>query len=169
MKKIIVIGCPGSGKSTLSKALHQITGIPLYHLDQMYWNEDRTTVEQSIFRERLAEVMGQDTWILDGNYGATMELRMASCDTVIFLDYAQEVCFAGVRERKGKMRSDMPWVETEEDPSFIEFIHNYPLSGRPQVMALLDKYNYKDIYTFANRNEGELFLFQLQHGIITLD
>ena len=44
MKKVIVIGCPGSGKSTVSRALHNKTGIPLYHLDMMYWNADKTTV-----------------------------------------------------------------------------------------------------------------------------
>ena len=53
MKKVIVIGCPGSGKSTFSRALHEIVGIPLYHLDMMYWNADRTTVEKSVFLERL--------------------------------------------------------------------------------------------------------------------
>ena len=86
MQKIIIIGCPGSGKSTLSRALHEKTKLPLYHLDMMYWNADKTTVEKQVFRERLAEVLKQDKWIIDGNYGATMEMRIQQCDTVIFLD-----------------------------------------------------------------------------------
>ena len=49
MKKIIVIGCPGSGKSTFSKSLHKATNIPLYHLDRLFWNEDKTTVPKSVF------------------------------------------------------------------------------------------------------------------------
>ena len=57
MKKIIVIGCPGSGKSTFARALHDKTGIPLYHLDMMYWNADKTTVEKSVFLERLSAVL----------------------------------------------------------------------------------------------------------------
>ena len=65
MKRIIVIGCPGSGKSTFSRELHRITGIPLYPLDLMYWNADRTTVEKSLFLERLAEAMTQEEWIID--------------------------------------------------------------------------------------------------------
>ena len=113
MKKVIVIGCPGSGKSTVSKALHNKTGIPLYHLDMMYWNADKTTVEKSVFLERLSAVLEKDAWIIDGNYGSTMELRMAACDTVIFLDYPLDVCLNGIKERFGKPRSDMPWIETE--------------------------------------------------------
>ena len=54
MNRIMVIGCPGSGKSTFSKALHEITDIPLYHLDMMYWNADRTTVDKAVFREKLS-------------------------------------------------------------------------------------------------------------------
>ena len=125
MKKVIVIGCPGSGKSTVSRTLHNKTGIPLYHLDMMYWNADKTTVEKSVFLERLSDVLEKDEWIIDGNYGSTMELRMAACDTVIFLDYPLAVCLDGIRERRGKPRSDMSWIETEEDSEFIEFIKSY--------------------------------------------
>ena len=64
MKKIIVIGCPGSGKSTVSRALHNKTGIPLYHLDMMYWNADKTTVEKSVFLERLSAVLKKDELII---------------------------------------------------------------------------------------------------------
>ncbi len=91
MKKIIVIGCPGSGKSTFARELHIKTGVPLYHLDMMYWNADKTIVEKSLFLERLSAVIEKHEWIIDGNYGTTMELRMAACDTVIFLDYPLDV------------------------------------------------------------------------------
>lgn len=83
-----MIGCPGSGKSMLSKELHVKTGIPLYHLDMLNWNADRTTVEKSVFLERLSNVLEKDAWIIDGNYGATMELRIQKCDTILFLDYS---------------------------------------------------------------------------------
>ena len=77
MKKIIVIGCPGSGKSTFSRELHDRTKIPLYHLDMLFWNADKTTVENSVFLERLNELLDKDEWILDGNFNSTMELRMS--------------------------------------------------------------------------------------------
>ena len=158
MKKIIVIGSPGSGKSTVSRALHNKTGIPLYHLDMMYWNADKTTVEKSVFLERLSTVLEKDEWIIDGNYGSTMELRMAACDTVIFLDYPLEVCLDGIKERRGKSCSDMPWIETEEDAEFIEFIKNYNEQQKPKVMKLLEKYSNKNIIVFKSREEADAFL-----------
>ena len=158
MKKIIVIGCPGSGKSTVSRALHNKTGIPLYHLDMMYWNADKTTVEKSIFLERLSVVLEKNEWIIDGNYGSTMELRMAACDTVIFLDYPLDVCLDGIRERRGKPRSDMPWIETEEDAEFIEFIKNYNEQQKPKVLELLEKCSDKNIVILRSREQADVLL-----------
>ena len=148
MEKIIIIGCPGSGKSTFSRELHNKTDIPLYHLDMMYWNTDKTTVDKSAFLERLTEVLEKDEWIIDGNYASTMELRFSSCDTVVFLDYPTDVCLDGVRERRGKPRSDMPWIESEEDAGFMEFIKRFNEDQRPQIIELIDKYNYKNIYVY---------------------
>ena len=158
-----MIGCPGSGKSTFSKSLHNVTGIPLFHLDMMFWNGDKTTVEKSVFLERLLKVIQNSEWIIDGNYGATMDLRMQACDTIVFLDYPLEVCLNGIKERRGKPRTDMPWIENEgeEDAEFIEFIKNYNEESRPKVMKLLDKYSDKDIFIFNNRDEAEEFLNQM--------
>ena len=158
MKKIIVIGCPGSGKSTVSRALHSKTGIPLYHLDMMYWNADKTTVEKSVFLERLSVVLEKDEWIIDGNYGSTMELRIAACDTVIFLDYPLDVCLDGIKERRGKPRSDMPWIEIEEDSEFIEFIKNYNEQQKPKVIELIKKYSDKNIIILESREQADAFL-----------
>ena len=158
MQRVIVIGCPGSGKSTVSRALHSKTGVPLYHLDMMYWNADKTTVEKSVFLERLCAVLKKDAWIIDGNYGSTMELRMAACDTVIFLDYPLDVCLDGIIERRGKPRSDMPWIETEEDEEFIEFIKNYNEQQKPKVLELLEKYSDKNIVILESREQADVFL-----------
>lgn len=158
MQRIIVIGCPGSGKSTVSRALHNKTGIPLYHLDMMHWNADKTTIEKSVFLERLSTVLEKDEWIIDGNYGSTMEVRMAECDTVIFLDYPLEVCLDGIRERRGKPRSDMPWIEIQEDEEFIEFIKNYNEQQKPKVLELLQKYSDKNVIVFESREQADAFL-----------
>ena len=159
MKKIIVIGCPGSGKSTFSKSLHKITNIPLYHLDMLFWNADKTTVGKSVFLDRLLKIIENSEWIIDGNYGSTMELRMQKCDTVIFLDYPLDVCLNGIKERKGKPRSDMPWIESDEDDAeFVEFIKNYNSQSRPKVTELLKRYSHKNIYIFSNRIQAEEFL-----------
>ena len=161
MNKIIVIGCPGSGKSTFSKSLHNVTGIPLFHLDMMFWNGDKTTVEKSVFLERLISIMDQNEWIIDGNYGGTMELRMMACDTIIFLDYPSSVCLEGIYQRRGKMRSDMPWIDSGEDTEFIEFVKNYNAQQRPKVLSLLEKYKEKDVFVLHSREEAGKFILSL--------
>ena len=158
MKKVIVIGCPGSGKSTFARTLHQKTGIPVYHLDMMYWNADKTAVEKSVFLERLSAVLQKERWIVDGNYSSTMELRLSACDTVIFLDYPLDTCLEGIRARRGKPRADMPWIEEAEDAEFIEFVKRFGEKQRPQVLALLEKYSNKSIFVFTKREEAEAFL-----------
>ena len=163
MKRVIVIGCPGSGKSTFSKALHKATGIPLFHLDMIFWNADKTTVEKTVFLDRLLKIVQKDEWIIDGNYASTMELRMQACDTIVFLDYPLDVCLNGIKERKGKPRSDLPWIELDEDDvEFIEFIKNYNSQSRPKVMELLDRYSHKDIIIFSTRTQAEEFLIKIQ-------
>ena len=164
MQKVMVIGCPGSGKSTFSRALSQITGLPLTHLDMLYWNADKTTVERSVFIERLSEVLQKDAWLIDGNYSSTMELRMQECDTVFFLDYPADICLQGVKDRQGKPRPDMPWVETEEDTEFLEYIQNFYKENRPQVLELLQKYSHKTIHVFQNRTEADVFLSKAKNN-----
>ena len=158
MQKVIIIGCPGSGKSTFSKSLESIINIPLYHLDMMFWNEDKTTVEKSVFLKRLSEVLTKDSWIIDGNFSSTMEQRMNECDTVIFLDYPPDICLEGVRARRGKVRFDMPWIETEEDAEFMDYIRNFNEQRRPQIIALLEKFKDKNIVIFTSRAEADEFL-----------
>ncbi|MBE6692665.1 MAG: adenylate kinase [Ruminococcaceae bacterium] len=162
MQKIIVIGCPGSGKSYFSKELHKITSLPLFHLDMMFWNPDKTTVGKAVFLNRLCEVLQQPEWIIDGNYESSMEARLKACDTVFFLDYPLEVCLNGIRERKGKPRTDIPWVETETDEEFLEFIRNYNAENRPKVISRLEKCSDKEVYIFKSREESKGFLESLK-------
>ena len=158
MNKAIIIGCPGSGKSTFSRALHKLTDLPLYHLDLLNWNSDKTTVSKEVFLERLQNVLVLDKWIIDGNYGSTIELRLKECDTVFFLDYPVEICIDGIKQRKGKERSDIPWIETENDEEFMEFIRNYNIQSRPKVLSLLEKYSEKDIVIFKSREEADNYI-----------
>ena len=161
MKKIIVVGCPGSGKSVFSVSLHNKTKIPLYHLDMLFWNSDKTTVEKTVFLERLSSALQGESWIIDGNYASTMEMRLSMCDTVFFLDYPLDVCLAGISERRGKKRCDMPWIETEEDADFVNFVKSFREKMRPVITELLEKYSDKSIFIFKCREEADEFFRRL--------
>ena len=134
-QRILVIGCPGSGKTTFALRLAEQTGLPLVHLDSIYWRADRTHLTREELVAVLRPILAGPRWIIDGNYNGTMALRVEACEEVIFLDYPAEVCLAGVRARMGKPRADMPWVETEEDPAFMDFIRRYAAESRPKVLA----------------------------------
>ena len=163
MEKVIIIGCPGSGKSTFGRKLRDTTKLPLYHLDMMYWNEDRTTVSKEVFLKRLQDAMSNNKWIIDGNYGSTMEFRLKSCDTVFFLDYERDVCLEGIEKRKGQPRSDMPWIEkAATDKEFVDFVKNYNSDCRPEVMSLLKKYSSKNIIVFGSREEADEYLRKIK-------
>ena len=162
MKKAIVIGCPGSGKTTFAEKLHTVTGLPLFYLDAIWHKSDKTHISREEYDERLAEILGMDKWIIDGNYSRTLEVRMQACDTIFFLDYPLDVCLKGIEERRGTVRTDMPWVELEEDLEFVQFIKNYNVHNRPKVMALLEKYHHKDIFIFKSRGEAGEFLKHIQ-------
>ena len=131
--KIMVIGCPGGGKSTFARALGEVAKLPVYHLDMLFWNADKTTVDRETFLSRLGNVLEKDQWIIDGNYSFSMEMRLRECDAVFFLDYPAEVCLDGVRTRMGKPRPDMPWIEQEYDEEFIQFIKNFKTERCPQI------------------------------------
>lgn len=160
MKKIVVIGCPGAGKSTFARKLKEMTGLPLYYLDQIWHKADRTTVSKEEFDAKLREIIQQDSWIIDGNYLRTMECRLDACDTVFFLDYPLEICLEGAKARIGTVREDMPWVETEFDEEFRQWILDFPKDQIPVIYELLKKYETeKEIIIFKSRDEAEKFSY----------
>ena len=164
MKKIIVIGCPGSGKSVFSRELSIRTGLPVTHLDNLYWNADRSIVPKEEFVSRLNDVMSKDRWIIDGNYASTMEMRMDACDTVFFFDLPTEVCLEGIIQRLGRPRPDIPWIEDEGeiDAEFLSFVERYNIDTRPGVLKLLSNHRDKNVIIFTSRADCENYLDKIK-------
>ena len=164
MNKIIVIGCPGSGKTTFSEKLRDVTKLPLFYLDAIWHKADRTHISRDEFDARLSEILSLDSWIIDGNYSRTLERRISACDTVFLFDLPTEVCIAGATERLGKGRYDIPWIDTELDPDFKREIEQFKEKNLPTVYELLEKY--KDgrmVLVFKSRAEADEFILT-QHG-----
>lgn len=165
MENVLVVGSPGSGKSTFSRALAQEAGLPLIYLDQLFWNGDKTTVSQEEFDRRLGEAMeGSSRWVMDGNYSRTLARRLERCDRVFFLDYPADLCLESVRARRGKARPDIPWVETEEDPEFMEYIREFPQKQRPGLLALRKAFPQKRWTVFRKRSQAAAYLRGFREG-----
>ena len=160
-EKIIVIGCPGAGKSVFARRLHEITGLPLYHLDNIFWKSDKTNIEREKFDEELNKILSKEKWIIDGNYQRTLEMRLSACDTAFLLDYPHAVCMAGVYERIGTERPDLPWVEDEIDEEFRQFVIDFPEKNMPLIYEALDKHKDKNVIIFKSREESETYLEKL--------
>ena len=159
MNKVIVIGCPGAGKSTFARKLKDKTNLPLFYLDQIWHKPDRTTISDEEFDAKLFELLEkQDKWIIDGNYYRTLEIRLKKADTVFFLDVPVEDCLEGAKSRVGTVREDLPWVEDELDEEFRQWILDFPKKQRSIIYSLIDKYSDKNIYIFKSRQEANDYL-----------
>ena len=148
MERILIIGCPGSGKTTLAKTLGQKLGLPVIQLDQL-WGGNVTREE---FDSRLAMALNMDRWIIDGNYGRTMEARLAKCDTLIYLDYSRWACLLGLaRQTLGNEKECVRW-ET------VKWIWNYRKNNRVQNEIYLAKAKHAQSVVLKNRKEVRRFL-----------
>ena len=159
--KILIVGCPGSGKSTFARRLQEKTGLPLICLDNLWWRADGTHISRDEFDRALGEALRGERWIMDGNYSRTYEVRIRACDTVIFLDYPEDVCMAGIVARVGQARPDMPWIETTLDPELVAQVQNFARDNRPVLLSLLQKYAEKQVLIFTSRQEAARWLSEL--------
>ncbi len=159
MKRIIVIGSPGAGKSTFARKLKEKTGIPLYYLDMIFHNPDKTTATREEFDSKLQTILQKEEWIIDGNYQRTLPLRFEACTDAFFLDYPLDQCMEGAASRVGKPREDLPWTEQEFDPEFRKYILDFPKDQLPPIYELIEKYkDSRNITIFHSREEANEWL-----------
>lgn len=158
MKKAIVIGCPGSGKTTFAEGLSKKSEIQLFYLDAVWHRPDKTHIPREEFDVKIGEILAKDSWIIDGNYQRTLDMRMAAADTVFLFDLPSEVCLEGAVARLGKVRREMPWIDTELDRDFKREIEEFGSKNLPKIYELLEKYKDKSITVFKSRKEADEFL-----------
>ena len=161
MNRIVIIGCPGAGKSTFARKLAAKTGLPLHYLDMIWHRADRTVIGREEFDRQLVKLVTEDEWIIDGNYARTLPKRLAHCDTVFFFDLPLEICIEGAKSRLGKERVDMPWVDDEMDLEFLQWIIDFPRDVVPEIEHHLRNFD-KPIIRFHSRDEADNFIETFQ-------
>jgi adenylate kinase family enzyme len=142
MERVLVIGSGGSGKSTVAKAIASRLGLPLIHLDALYWHPGWQSTENSAWDAVVRDLLDAPAWVIDGNYGRTLDIRLARCDTVVFLDLPRAVCLWRALKRwivfRGRPRPDMaPGCPERLSWEFLQWIWTYPARRRPDVLHRL--------------------------------
>lgn len=99
MKRIAIIGSPGAGKSTLAWQLGEILGLPVFHLDRLFWKPGWIPSPKSLWIAMQSTLVTRDSWIIDGNYGSTLHIRVEAADTIIFLDFPRYICLGQAVKR----------------------------------------------------------------------
>jgi adenylate kinase family enzyme len=142
VKRVAVIGSGGAGKSVFSRQLGDRTGLPVFHLDALHWRPGWVEPPNDEWAALNRELVKGERWIIDGNYGGTMEIRLPAADTVVFLDLPRLVCLWSVISRwarhRRRTRPDMaPGLNDKLDPAFLRWIWDYPRTRRPGILQLL--------------------------------
>lgn len=175
MKRVLILGPSGSGKSTLCRRLGQIVNVPIIHLDRYYWKPNWVETSKEEWQDKVKNLIGSESWVMDGNYTSTLRLRTSAADTIIFIDVPRRLSYLRVFTRflrfRGRTRPDL----TEDGPEkidwdFIKWIWDYPRPRKPVILRFLDKMKAtKNIFILRNQREIEDFLDSIRKTRGALD
>lgn len=141
MRRILVIGSGGAGKSKLARDLGRILGLPVVNLDAHYWNPGWVETPTKEWGGIVKRLIKGDQWIMDGNYGGTFLMRIKAADTVIFLDYSRYLCIYRVLKRQlsGKRVDVIPGCHEKIDRVFLKWLWDYSRTSRPRMMNIMNE------------------------------
>ena len=162
-RRVLLLGCGGSGKSTLSRQLVQKTGLPLIHLDKEYWHPGWVKTPREEWRGRVAEMVKGDRWIIDGNFSNSLDIRLPRCDCVLLLDYSRMTCVLGVIRRVvsglGRTRPDMgEGCPEKADLSFLKWVWNFRKKELPGILEKINEFPDKTVIVFKDRKQARNWL-----------
>ncbi len=171
MKRVMVIGSCGAGKSTFSKKLNEILKTELIHLDQQYWQPNWVETEKQVWEQKVRQLAEKPHWIIDGNYGGTMDIRIKRADTIIYLDFPTWKCLWRIIKRTTKYwhksRPDMPEGCHERfDLEFFHYVLVFNFIKRKSLHKKLQKVSSeKEVHILYNDKEVSQFLSSLSAAI----
>jgi adenylate kinase family enzyme len=161
---VLVIGSGGAGKPTLARELAAATGLPLVHLDRLYWRPGWVPTPTDEWRDVVRHLVERDAWVIDGNFASTLRLRLEAADTAVFLDVPRARCLARIVRRRfrfhGRTRPDLtPGCPEHVDWEFVRWIWTYPSHRRPGVLALLREFERAGGRAIVLRTRGDVAAF----------
>ncbi len=167
-RKILVISSGGAGKSTLSSQLGKILGIEVVYLDRLYWRPGWREGPRSEWEQTVRSLAGRGAWVMDGNYGSTLDLRLAAADAVIFLDLPRSLCIRRVLSRRlryaRRSRPDMaPGCPERLDLKFLRYLWKYPTERHPGILQKLEQASIeKTVIVLRSPDEVDRFVTELE-------
>jgi len=167
MKRVLIIGSSGAGKSTFARKLGEKTGLEIIHLDVLHWKPNWTEPDKEEWQKTVEEALKGDSWIIDGNFGGTMEMRIKASDTVIFFDLPRALCVYRILKRvityrKGTRPDMAEGCDEKFDWKFLKWVWDFPKQTKPKIEERLKRFeNEKTIIRFESRKEVEIFLLDL--------
>ena len=141
-RRVLVVGCSGAGKTTFAMQLADVLDLPVIHLDIEYWRPGWQHPPQDEWPARVDDLAARDDWVMDGNYGATLERRLARAQAAIFLDVPRLTCLCRVIVRswryRGRPGPGLPAGCPERlEWQFLMWVWNYEQRSRGRVVSLL--------------------------------
>ncbi|MBK1877069.1 DNA topology modulation protein [Pelagicoccus mobilis] len=168
MERIAIIGSGGAGKTVFAKQLAECLGLPIFHLDKLFWKPNWVESDRDEWRALQEQLCGKPRWIMDGNYGGTMEVRLQACDTVIFIDLPRWLCIFRVLRRIWTYRNRTRPDVTDGCPErfnwvFVRYLWSYPKTRKPQILTRLGELPTETrVYILTSRREVREFLERLK-------
>jgi adenylate kinase family enzyme len=168
MKKIVLVGSGGSGKSTLARQLGEILSIDVYHLDAIFWKPGWIATPKDEQKAVQEELVNRDSWIIDGNYGGTMTIRLEAADTIIFVDLSKWICIFRVLKRRFQYRNikrtDMAeGCEERINFKFLRWVWDYPTKQKPKIVDNLRRLSKeKKVIVLRSRSDVREFLASVE-------
>jgi adenylate kinase family enzyme len=170
MRRLIIIGSPGAGKTYLSREIADLTGLPLVHLDKLYHVKEHDYLnDKEAWVRKVNELVKEPSWIIEGNYGSTIYDRMKAADMIIFLDYPTYISAGRVLKRRfqyrNKVRDEMPstWKEKIE-PQFMKFVLTFKRKQRPRIQKYLKGLSGKEIVILTSPNKAKEYVNSLKQN-----
>ncbi len=169
MDRVAVVGSGGAGKSALARQIGAITGLPVIHLDHHYWEPGWVPTPNAVWVERQRGLLEGPRWVVDGNYGGTLELRATLADTIVFVDLPRRVCLARAMRRVRSPILQAEGCPQKVDREFLRWIWAFPKDTRPKVLCILGRHApTTDIVHLRSRAEVRWFLSRLRRRSVDL-